>query len=152
VQGKKKLLRTFDEAAAVHLRLLSALNEHMGTMSNDLYLESRREIEIARVRTDQVRQDLGPPRHRASLLENSHPVGCLTRSVGQQSKVIPSEATPNRRYRFDTMRFQIANRSEHIILKGGVIEIRLAGTAGAAETAGIHWTPGRGPDPASSPY
>ncbi len=35
------------------------------------------------------------------------------------------------------MRFQVANRSVHIVLKGGVIEIRLAGTSRAAESTEI---------------
>ena len=35
------------------------------------------------------------------------------------------------------MRFQIANRGEHIVIKRGVIEISLARTAGLAESAEV---------------
>ena len=35
------------------------------------------------------------------------------------------------------MRFHVANRSEHIILKGGIIEICLAGTGRAAKSTEI---------------
>src|SRR5579864_3741139 len=58
----------------------------------------------------------------------------LNRRIASSSA---AEATSNHRHGFGTVRFQVVNRSEHIVLKGGVIEIRLAGTSRAAESTEI---------------
>ena len=56
-------------------------------------------------------------------------------------RCIPSssaaEATSDNRYCFGTMRLQVANRSEYVILKGRVIEVSLAGTGRTAESTEI---------------
>src|SRR5215467_9652795 len=46
-----------------------------------------------------------------------------------------AEATSNNRHRFGTTRFQVANRREYVVVRGDVIEVSLARTGGAAESA-----------------
>ncbi len=48
-----------------------------------------------------------------------------------------AETAANHRDRFDAMRFQVTNRGEHIVLKWSVIEISLARTGRAAESAEV---------------
>jgi hypothetical protein len=57
-EEKKRLLGSFDDAATAHSRLISALNEQLGTMTKKFYLESRRNIETMRLQMEQARQDL----------------------------------------------------------------------------------------------
>jgi hypothetical protein len=48
-----------------------------------------------------------------------------------------TEAAPDYGHRFSALRFQVANCGEHVVVKGGVIEIRLGRTARAAESAEV---------------
>ena len=60
--------------------------------------------------------------------------GGLNRRIAGSSA---AEAAPDYGHRFGAVRFQVVNRSQNIVLKRGFIEVRLARTGRAAESAKI---------------